>query len=172
MQGAKPEEDDSLLATMKEVGLAHKQFFERRGSRSGLRPPLSESKRANTSGRLRSQTQLRMRRRLRLGRKPRKMLPLLPVLCHPGSPRNRRKKLWRVYLRTYGKPGARRDCAIVVVSRSTVGNGAGEKSSYHLPARQRRKGRVERRRTRTTLRRHQRRQPARLHSREKPQPIR
>ena len=79
--------------------------------------------------------------------------------------------LWRVYLRTYRKPGPRRNCAIVAVSQSTVGNGVGEKSPYHLPARQRKRKRKKRRRTRTTLRRHQRQQPARLHSREQPQPI-
>ena len=147
-------------------------FFKRRSLRSGQRPPHPESKRANTSGRLRSQTQLRMRRRLPLGRNPRKMLPLLPVRGLPGLPRNRRKRLWRVYLRTYGKPGAKSDCGIVAVSRSTVGNGVGENSPYHLPARQRKTEREKRRRTRTTLRRHQWRQRARLHSREQPQPIR
>ena len=147
-------------------------FFERRSSRSGLRPPLPDSKRANASGRQRSQTQLRMRRRLPLGRNPGKMLPLWLVLGRPSSPRNRRKKLWQVYLRTYWKPGAKRDSAIVAVFRSTVGNGVGQKSPYHLPARWRKKGREKRRRRRTTLRRHQQRQPAWLHSREMPQPIR
>ena len=140
----------------------------RRSSRSGLRSSLPESKRANASGRLRRQTQLRMRRRLPLGRNPRKTLPLCQVLGYPGSPRNRRKKLWRVYLRTYGKPGARRDCAIIAVSQSTIGNGVGEKTPYHLPARRRKKGMEKRKRTRTTLRRHQRRQPARLHSEKSP----
>ena len=147
-------------------------FFKRRSSRSGLHPPLLESKRANATGRLRSQTQLRMRSRLPLGRNPRTMPPLLMVLGHPGSPRKRRKKLWRVYLRIYVKPAARRDCTIVAVSQSTIRNGVGEKSPYHLPARQRKREREKRRKTRTTLRRHQRRKPARLHSREKPQQIR
>ena len=85
-------------------------------------------------------------------KKPRNILPLLPVLGHTGSPRNRRKKLGWVYLRTYGNPGARRDCAIIAVSRSIVGNGVGVNSPYHIPARRRKRGSETRGRRRTTLR--------------------
>ena len=125
MQEGKPEEDDALIAAMKEVGLAHKQFLREEKLKERTTSAPSGKQKANAIGRLRSQTQLRMRRRLPLGRNPTKMLPLGLVLGRPGSPRNRRKKLWHVYLRTYGKTGAERDCAIVAVSRSTVGNGVG-----------------------------------------------
>ena len=76
MQGGKPEEDDALIAAMKEVGLAHEQFLREEKLKERTTSAPSGKQKANASRRLKSQTQLRMRRRLPLGRNPRKMLPL------------------------------------------------------------------------------------------------
>ena len=81
MQGGKPKEDDTLLAAIKEVGSLMRSSFERRNSKSGQCSPTLASRRANASGRLRSQTQLRKTKVLRLGRSLRRIMsPLLPAL--------------------------------------------------------------------------------------------
>ena len=61
MLGGKPKEDDTSITAMKELGLAHEQFLREEKLKEQTMSAPSGRKRANASGRLRSQTQLQMR---------------------------------------------------------------------------------------------------------------
>ena len=137
MQGGNPKEDDALIAAIQEVGFAHEQFLQEEKLEERTTSVPSGKQKAKRKRETEKSNATADEENAPSGMKPKKDATPVTGTGSPRFTKEHEEAAQAGIPQNSREAGARRDCAIVAVSRSTVGNGVGEQSPYHLPARRR-----------------------------------